>query len=147
MKTITRLETTEELIALKALVSSAHLPVSDITQSSLQTFFGIRDGADLVATIGLEVYGQDALLRSLAVLPSHRKQGLAHALLRHAETHAAQQRVTSLYLLTTNAQDFFSGHGYMRLTRESAPAPITASVQFSGLCPASSAFLHKSIAH
>ncbi|MGV3742887.1 MAG: arsenic resistance N-acetyltransferase ArsN2 [Burkholderiaceae bacterium] len=147
MKTIARLETREELAALKALLSAAHLPVSDITLPSSQTFFGIRDQTDLVASIGLELYGQDALLRSLAVLPSYRNQGLARTLLHHAEDHAAQQDLTALYLLTLNAQDFFFRHGYMRLAREDAPAPIAASAQFSGLCPASAVFLYKSIAH
>lgn len=147
MKTITRLETTKELVALKALLRSVHLPVSDIAQSSSQTLFGIRDELDLVASIGLESYGQDALLRSLAVLPSYRNKGLACALLRHAEDHAAQQRLSTLYLLTVNAQDFFSRQGYMRLAREDAPASIAASAQFAGLCPASAVFLYKSIAH
>jgi GNAT superfamily N-acetyltransferase len=43
---------------------------------------------NLAQTISLEIYGTEALLRSLAVDPGFRSTGLGSALVEHAEAHA-----------------------------------------------------------
>lgn len=136
-------DSADQLTEIKQLLSACELPTSDISPSKTLLFFGCHSDGKLVGVIGLEVYGQIALLRSLAVAPELRKHGLGKSLVTFAEAHAASFGVESLYLLTTTAEAFFTKLGYSPASREEAPSPIKATSQFSGLCPASSIFMHK----
>jgi amino-acid N-acetyltransferase len=129
--------------AVKQLLSESGLPVEDITERHLQHFFGCGSGLDLEGLVGLELYGEVALLRSLAVVSSRRGAGLGSGLVEHAERHAQDQGVKSLYLLTTTAEAFFMRRGYARVARENAPAAIRSTREFSGICPLSSVFMVK----
>lgn len=134
---------TEQLAEIKQLLSACELPTSDLSPSSALLFFGCRSDARLAGVIGLEVLGPVALLRSLAVAPSHRNHGMGRSLVESAEAHAASLGVESLYLLTTTAEAFFSRLGYSPALRAEAPSSIKATTQFSELCPVSSVLMHK----
>lgn len=129
--------------AARGLLAAASLPTSDLTDEQLTTFFYCGYAAAPSALIGVEIYGSDALLRSLVVDPSHRSTGLGSALVERAEGHAATHGVGTLYLLTTTAETFFAHRGYHRIDRTVAPASIQSTREFAGLCPASSAFMFK----
>jgi len=131
------------LSAVKQLLSESRLPIEDITAQHLQHFFGCGSGLKLEGLVGLELYGEVALLRSLAVASSRRGSGVGSALIAHAERHARNQGVQSLYLLTTTAEKFFLRRDYTRIPREDAPAAIKGTKEFSGICPVSSAFMVK----
>lgn len=128
---------------LVQLLSACNLPTSDIGASDSLQLFGAYAGAELIGTVGLEVYAPAALLRSLAVLPAQRSSGLGRMLVEYAERQAVAQGIGELYLLTTTAAPFFVKQGYTISEREAAPAAIMATAQFSSLCPSSSAFMHK----
>jgi amino-acid N-acetyltransferase len=132
-----------DLSTVKHLLSESSLPIEDIAVQHLQHFFGCGSGLKLVGVVGLELYGKVALLRSLAVASSRRRSGVGSALVAHAERHAWNQGVQSLYLLTTTAEKFFLRCGYTRIPREDAPAAIQGTKEFSGICPASSALMVK----
>jgi amino-acid N-acetyltransferase len=129
--------------AVKKLLSESGLPIEDITTQHLLHFFGCGSGLELEGLVGLELYGDVALLRSLAVASSKRGTGVGSGLVAHAERHARDQGVQSLYLLTTTAEAFFMRRGYARVPREDAPAAIKTTSEFSGICPTSSAFMVK----
>jgi amino-acid N-acetyltransferase len=129
--------------AVKQLLSESSLPISDITTQHLQHFFGCGSGPELEGVVGLELFSEVALLRSLAVASSMRGTGVGSSLVAHAERHARDQGVQSLYLLTTTAEAFFMRRGYARVPREDAPAAIKTTSEFSGICPTSSAFMVK----
>jgi amino-acid N-acetyltransferase len=129
--------------AVKKLLSESGLPFEDITAQHLKNFFGCGSGSELKGLVGLEVYGDVALLRSLAVTAERRGWGLGSKLVEHAEGYAREKGVASLYLLTTTAEAFFLRRGYARIPREDAPAAIKGTKEFSGICPVSSAFMVK----
>jgi amino-acid N-acetyltransferase len=129
--------------AVKQLLAASGLPIEDITARHLQDFFGCGSGPELEGVIGLELFSEVALLRSLAVASSRRGTGVGSRLVAHAERHARDQEVQSLYLLTTTAEAFFMRRGYARVPREDAPAAIKTTSEFSGICPTSSAFMVK----
>jgi amino-acid N-acetyltransferase len=129
--------------AARGLLAAANLPTSDLTDEQLTTFFYCGPATAPSALIGLEIYGPDALLRSLVVDPSLRSAGLGSALVGHVEAHAAKHDAGTLYLLTTTAEAFFARRGYHRIDRTVAPAAIRSTREFAGLCPASSAFMFK----
>lgn len=128
---------------VKRLLAEAGLPTSDITARHLAHFFGFGSDNDLTGVVGLEMFGESALLRSLAVAAVYRGAGLGSRLVAHAERHARDQGVRSLYLLTTTAEAFFQRRGYSRIPREKAPTAIQGTAEFSGICPASSTFMVK----
>lgn len=129
--------------AVKQLLSESGLPIADITAQHLLHFFGCGSDAKLEGVVGLELCGETALLRSLAVAPERRGSGLGSRLVAYAERHARDQGIKSLYLLTMTAEAFFLRRGYARLPREKAPEAIRNTKEFGGICPLSSAFMAK----
>jgi amino-acid N-acetyltransferase len=121
------------------------LPVSDITDEHLEHFFFAGSNGSPTGLVWLEVYGTDALVRSLVVGETARGKGLGSVLVDHAEQHAASKCVRSMYLLTTTAETFFKRLGYKRIDRSRAPPSIKETHEFASLCPASSAFMMKAL--
>jgi amino-acid N-acetyltransferase len=128
-----------------ALLQAQGLPVSDITGEHLEHFFFVGSDGSPTGLIGLELYGTNALLRSLVVAENARGKGLGSILIDHAEQYAASKGVGSIYLLTTTAEAFFKHLGYERIERSAAPPSIERTREFASLCPASSAFMSKRI--
>src|ERR1700722_13452041 len=89
--------------AAVALLAAEGLPVQDLTDEHLEHFFYAGPDESPTALVGLEMYGADALLRSLVVDADARTKGLGCALVRHAEDYASAHGVQALYLLTTTA--------------------------------------------
>jgi predicted O-methyltransferase YrrM/N-acetylglutamate synthase-like GNAT family acetyltransferase len=144
--TMPSIEALTDLPPILALLEQCGLRVADIAPARPPLFFGVRGDAGLLAVVGLEVYGQLGLLRSLAVAPAARGQGLGQALVAHVEAYAAGHGVGALYLLTTDAAPFFRRLGFRAAERSSAPAAIRASSQFSALCPSTSTLCYKPLA-
>lgn len=140
-----RIEAIAEPREILPLLEQCGLPVTDIAPGAAQEFFGTRGADGLIGLVGVERYGPVGLLRSLAVVPDRRGRGLGRALVAFAEQYAVSHGIEKLFLLTTTAADFFSGLGFSAASRSEAPPAIRATMQFSGLCPASSAFLGKTI--
>src|SRR5277367_3177702 len=107
-----------------ALLKAEGLPVSDLTDEHLEHFFYSGSDGSPTGLVGLELFGTDALLRSLVVGEQARRTGIGSALAKHAEHYAISTGVRSLYLLTTTAEAFFKRLGYERIDRSHAPPSI-----------------------
>jgi amino-acid N-acetyltransferase len=128
-----------------ALLEAQGLPVSDITDEHLEHFFYVGSDGSPIGLVGVEIYGTDALLRSLVVADTARTQGIGASLVQHAEDYATSHSVAAMYLLTTTAESFFERRGYRRVDRTQAPRAIQSTPEFASLCPASSAFMIKQL--
>lgn len=128
-----------------AMLESVDLPVSDLTEEHLKHFYYCGSPDSVTGLIGLELYGSDALLRSLVVAPGARAHGVGSALVDHAENHARGQGVRVIHLLTMNAEQFFAQRGYRRIARADVAHAIQATREFSQLCPDSSALMAKTL--
>jgi amino-acid N-acetyltransferase len=133
------------LAAAVALLEASGLPTGDLTDDHMRHFFYCGPTVAPTGLVGVEVCGSDALLRSLVVVPAYRSKGLGSVLVRHVERFARKKGASSMYLLTTTAESFFKRCGYVDADRRAAPAEIRATREFSDFCPASSAFLVKSL--
>ncbi len=133
--------TSEDWPAIQALLQEAGLPTEGLAEH-LATALVLRGSDGLVACGALELYGKSALLRSLAVAPSWRGQGLGQRLV-HALLHLAQERgVQRVALLTETAGDFFPRFGFRPIPRQEVDPAVQASLEFASLCPESAqAFL------
>ncbi|WP_019991183.1 arsenic resistance N-acetyltransferase ArsN2 [Rudanella lutea] len=129
---------------IAALLEEVRLIADDLPEH-LSGFVLAREGDQLVGVAGLESFGEVALLRSVAVKPTHRGRQIAEHLLEQLLEMAQSQSIAQLYLITTTAEDYFAGHGFSSINRQSVPLAVQQSAQFSSLCPASAAVMHRSL--
>lgn len=130
------------LEALRALLAAANLPTDDLDSAPLVTC-GLLRGPRLCAAGGFEPHGGDGLLRSMVVAQGERGAGLGGQLLAQVETRAREAGVSTLFLLTETAERFFAARGYARVPRDSVPAAIAATAEFSALCPDTAVCMRK----
>ncbi|MEW9799719.1 GNAT family N-acetyltransferase [Alteromonas sp. CYL-A6] len=127
------------------LLKSCLLPVSDISLSERILFYGCHEHGSLCALIGLELHGNVAMLRSLAVTFGARKRGLGRSLVIFAEHQAMKRGIETLFLLTETANNLFIRLGYTYCDRTYAPKSVRDTPQFSVLCSSSSHFMSKQL--
>jgi predicted N-acetyltransferase YhbS len=85
-------------------------------------FVALDDADDIVGTASLifddlEGDPRNPWLASVFVLPTHRKQGIASALVRTVEATARRLGYARLYLFTSTAPDLYAGLGWRPLER------------------------------
>ena len=127
------------------LLALCALPNSDLSEKKLQHFFGCGEEANPGGVVGVELHGDVALLRSLAVEKNSRGKGCGKRLVQEVEKYAAQSGVKRLYLLTTTAETFFGALGYKKVERDSVPEAIRNTTEFSTLCSASAPVMAKDL--
>lgn len=120
------------LTAGRTLLAEAELPLDDVDGDAPLRFFGIERDRRWSGVIGTEWPGGDAaLLRSPAVAPDARGRGDGRALVAAAEAHALRSGQREVCLLTTSAAGLFGRLGRRVIDRESAPASVRATSQFT----------------
>jgi amino-acid N-acetyltransferase len=132
-----------DLSAIRRLLDAEHLSSEDVDESALEHFLVCRDEIGVAGVVGLEKYGDVALLRSLVVTEKYLGRGLGKRLVAAADVLAAETGVRRMYLLTTTAEAFFDYLGFRRISREAAPQAIQSTREFSCLCPATAAVMVK----
>lgn len=130
---------------IKQILADSDLHHHDIRSSQLSHFIIVKDdnALSLAGVVGVEQKGDVGLLRSLAVAQAYRRQGLATQLVNKVEEYARSQQVDTLYLLTLTAEDFFTGRGYQKTDRESAPDALQETTEFKSLCPQTAVCMRK----
>jgi amino-acid N-acetyltransferase len=125
------------LAQLRELLAACDLGSEGLEYAFPGGYVVVESAGELLGAAGVEVRGQDGLLRSVAVAPGQRGSGLGALLVRNRLEWAAKNGLRAVYLLTTSAADFFGWMGFWRIDRDEAPEDIRKSEQFSGACPAS----------
>lgn len=131
-----------DLDAIRALLVSVDLPAADVGASN-QTFIVARDTGGIIGCIGIERYGEDALLRSFAVVPRRQGSGIGTALTEQALAEAGRRKTRTVYVLTTTAEGFCTRAGFVKMDRANVPAAVLRSEQFRALCPTSAACMQR----
>lgn len=124
--------------AIRALLARCGLAHDD-ARVAAGDFLVVEDGGQLAACAALERLGQEALLRSVAVDPGRRGQGLGRAVVQAALRRALQAGVRQVWLRTENAADYWALHGFRPASADDARAALrgeagTAPAEFAGLC-------------
>ncbi|MGF6635494.1 arsenic resistance N-acetyltransferase ArsN2 [Paraburkholderia sp. MM6662-R1] len=136
----------DDLDVIKALLAENELPVDDVDAALLVDFLVAEDASGrIVGSVGLERFGAKALLRSLAVTQTARRNGLGARLLSHAELMARVSAVSELWLLTMTTVGFFRPKGFEDVGRCTAPEAVQESSQFVLMCPASAVCMKKTL--
>lgn len=130
---------------VEALLREAGLPTADLRFCPRLELLGVRESRQLLGLVGVELYEEVGLLRSLAVVETHRGQGYGAFLVSQAESLAGSNGIQRLYLLTVTAVEFFTRQGYHVADRKKAPEAIRKTAEFSHLCPSSSILMSKMV--
>lgn len=128
----------EDLPAVQLLLTSVKLPLEGV-EEHLADFLILSQEGELIGTVGLEMYGDKALLRSLAVTPQEQGKGYGIRLYQAIIRKAQEQKIAEIYLLTETAEKFFAARGFEKISRERVDERVKTSVEFQSACPASAA--------
>ncbi|MDQ7819038.1 MAG: arsenic resistance N-acetyltransferase ArsN2 [Armatimonadota bacterium] len=121
------------LPVVRDLLAAAGLPDGGLPEQ-LEGFVVATDGDQVVGCAGMEVYGACGLLRSVAVRPDRRRRGVGRALVARLIARARAAGVAAIYLLTTDAVDYFARLGFEPLDRDQVPPEVRRSARFSAEC-------------
>jgi arsenate reductase len=131
-----------ERATVEALLLAAGLPILGVDEH-FASFVVAKDGGRLLGAAGLELHGEDALLRSVVVAAEAKGTGLGSALTRRMLEDARERGVRAVYLLTTTAETFFPRFGFERVTRAEVPRRVQESREFREACPASAVVMRR----
>lgn len=126
------------------LLRSEDLPTEDL-RPDLENFWIAVDAGQAVGLIGLDLYPPVGLLRSMLVIKTQRNKGLASRLIERLETRARELELTTLFLITNTAENYFRKKGFTPIPRSAVPDAVAMSGEMNGLCPASSVIMRKPI--
>ena len=142
---VLRRSRTDDLCAVRQLLSAAGLPIDDVGPRLLQHFLIAELDDEIIGLVGLQVYDSKGLLRSLVVALNYRNAGLGERLIRALESAAQAVGISELWLLTIDAERFFARHGFNIVSRETVPEAIRKSAEFTELCAHSAHLMMKDL--
>lgn len=128
-----------------ALLAEAGLPGEGLSEH-WATVLVARDQDEVVGCAAVKFYEDGALLRSVAVSPGRRGEGLGLALSRAALELAREKGARDVYLLTETAASFFPRLGFRDIEREKVPRGVRRSLELTTLCPDSARAMWLSLA-
>ena len=119
----------DDLPSVEALLAAEQLPSQGIGDL-LDTFWVLDRGGRVVGSVGLEVYDDVALLRSLVVESSLRKKGFGDLLMQAALGETLDRNLRRVYLFTVSAAPFFAGFGFQECTLDDFELVVRDSFQY-----------------
>lgn len=134
----------ENLPAIKSLLESVNLPFDGVKEH-LTNFILLKKGNEVIGTIGLEIYHDKALLRSLAVASEYQRNGFGKKLYYTIIEKSRERRIRVIYLLTEIAEGFFAKEGFEKIARDLVDDAVKQSVEFRSACPASAVCLRLAV--
>ena len=139
-----RAATAGDHAAVLGLLEAAGLPLAGVP-AAMADFLVVEREGRIVGAVGIERYGDSALLRSAVVEPGLRGTGVGASLVDGVLAQARRQGARDVYLLTTTAERWFPRFGFVRIDRDAVPAGVRTSVEFREACPASAAAMRKDL--
>ncbi|PWI47256.1 hypothetical protein CEE45_12735 [Candidatus Heimdallarchaeota archaeon B3_Heim] len=126
----------QDLPEVLKLLQLLDLPIEGVKEH-FQHFFILREDEMVVGCIGVEIYDNTGLLRSIGIHPSYQGKGFGQQMVSRLEEFSSEKELNSLYLLTETAEKFFLNLGYKYVSREEVDPNIKQSIEFTKLCPSS----------
>jgi N-acetylglutamate synthase-like GNAT family acetyltransferase len=124
----------EDRASVERLLESAKLPTAGVGDQ-FTTFFVAVSASGVVGAVGLERYGDNALLRSCVVAEASRGRGIGVLLTMRVLEDGLSKGVKRVYVVTTDAMTYFEKLGFKVVPREQALADVGESAEFKGGCP------------
>lgn len=135
----------DDLCATRDLLAECNLPLDDVDIFLERGYCVAVSQENVVGAAGIEVHGCHGLLRSVAVSPAWRGQTVGGALVRDRLTWAEASSLADVYLLTTDAADYFKRFEFHSVDRNAVPPEIQKSSEFSTVCPVTATVMVKAL--
>ncbi len=116
-----------DMSAIRLLLARVGLVNESARDEQFGSFYDLRNERGVVGSVALEVLGDDAILRALAVHPDHRGVGYGWMLADMAVSQARWRGVRRIYLITESASDFFAAKFGFRVVDRSTLSKQVAS--------------------
>jgi amino-acid N-acetyltransferase len=129
-----------DLPAIVSLLEDCGLPLAGMGAARLWVA-DPGEGQHAIGVVGLEIHGEDGLLRSLAVRDYRRGAGIGAALVEQVMAAARTLNLRAVHVLTEDAAEFFQRLGFSEIDRSATPEGLKASAQLQGACPDSARLL------
>lgn len=139
-----RRATQDDLAQIEQLLTDSNLPLLGVREA-LNHFHVAVAGQAIVGVAGLEILGDHALLRSVAVREEWRSRGVGRAVVHAVIADAEERGIQALYLLTTTAERYFPSFGFQPVARDQVPDEIQTSGEFRVACPGSATVMRRPI--
>jgi N-acetylglutamate synthase-like GNAT family acetyltransferase len=119
---------------IRSILESQKLPTESVGTGVTEFYLALHNGA-IVGIAGYEYYGEDVLLRSVAIPSNLQKSGIGSQLVDWMISFAKQKGLKRIVLLTETASKFFAKKGFMMMDRSAITnAAMKKSSQFGGCC-------------
>ena len=119
---------------LRLLLKLEKLCFNDVNKEGVH-LYEVRLAEDVVGYFGIELFGDNALFRSMVVKPEGRNKGYGTLIWQLAEEKLKDKKVKEVFLLTNTASTFFSKQGFVIIARDSVPEAIATTTEFTEFCP------------
>ncbi len=141
-----RRATLEDGDLIFTLLKEAKLPTADVN-GNVTLFYVAREKGKAVGIAGFEFYGNDALLRSVAVQPGSQRNGIGSQIVDMMLDEARKKGIRSVVLLTETAKDFFLKKGFGIVDRSAIDNDgMKQSSEFTYTCPTSAVCMRTMLA-
>ena len=122
---------------IRALLVETKLPAESV-DNDVTAFYIAENGGRIIGIAGFELYGGDALLRSVAIRPGLQRQGIGSAIVDRMLDEARRKEIRRVILLTETAKHFFLRKGFAVVDRsEIKNEELRKSSEFTYACPTS----------
>jgi amino-acid N-acetyltransferase len=125
-----------DIISIEALLHDLSLP-TDGVRDHLTNFLVLEIDGSIIGAVGLEIYGKNALLRSLAISRGFQGMGFGKKLYQAIIERAKNHHIQKIYLLTESAENYFAKRGFEKISRDKVQTQVKNSVEFTTACPES----------
>lgn len=133
-----------DLGVVLALLAQCDLPLDGLSDH-LATMVVARHDGRVVGSAALELYADGALLRSVAVAPALRGQGIGRSLTERAIALGESLNARAIYLLTTTADAYFPRLGFERIDRDGVSDGVRTSIEFASACPSTATVMRRDL--
>jgi UDP-N-acetylmuramate: L-alanyl-gamma-D-glutamyl-meso-diaminopimelate ligase len=117
---------------VRKLLGRVGLTEEPARDEQFPAFYVLTNEQGMVGTVALDVHGDDAILRALAVDEENRGAGYGWMLADMAVSQARWRGVRRIYLLTESASDFFAAKfGFRVVDRSTLSKQVAASETFT----------------
>lgn len=121
----------ENLDDLFSHLKTLDLPLDGV-KDHLNNFFVLLDNSQIIGSIGLEIYGEVGLIRSVGIVKSYQGLGLGQRLVENIEKYAIDQLLKEIYIFTDTAEEFFNKYfGFKNISIDKVDPRIKQSREYT----------------
>jgi len=139
MSIVVRLAKENDMIAMEQLLEKAKLNKTGIAEN-LDNFLVVEDLRaeplpSIVGMVGLEIYGDKGILRSLVLRSESWNSKIGVELIALIISYGWRKGLKEIYLMTSSSRSFFEYWGFIELAWDDVPKQLKVSSQFTEYNP------------